>query len=137
MDYGSAIHTYFPESQWGNAACILGVEMVEAGQACPDEDPSMCVRQLEAIGSCYPDQPPCLAEASGLYGIVSCCWDPALAQDNTPFTPQEWAARLDPVVNVWMASVVYSIAGWRAWSTCAQCGCCDVRGEPIPHPRGP
>ena len=131
------IMRYFPESQWQNAACILAAEMVQAAVNCPGVDPASCVVDLPEYGSCYPTTSVGPATASGLYGIVDRCWSPALAEDNTPFTPQEWAARLDPVVNVWMASVVYSIAGWRAWSTCAQCGCCDVRGEPIPHPRGP
>ena len=137
MDLGSAIQEYFPQSQWSNAACILMAEKAQAMQSCPGADPSTCVADLPDYGGCYPDQTPGPATASGLYGIVDRCWDPSLAGDNTPFTPQEWAARLDPLVNVWMASVVYSIAGWRGWSTCSQCGCCDVTGMPIPHPRGP
>ena len=135
--YEAEIARYFPESQWQNAACILAAEMDQAAANCPGVNPSQCVTELPEISSCYPTMSAGPATASGLYGIVDRCWDPALAGDNTPFTPGDWSMRFDPIWNVWMASVVYSIAGWRAWSTCSACGCCDVKGMPIPHPRGP
>lgn len=78
------------------------------------------------------------AEGGDLFGFDPTRWEPHAAGDNTPFSSTEWDVRNSPETNAWMASVVWSIGGWRAWpSACSLCSICDVTGEPIPHPRNP
>ena len=154
VSYLQLIQTYFPPEQVANAACILAAETAAWANVC-GADPASCVVDLGNF-SCYPDQPVQPAKAYGLYKIVDLCWDPAKAGVHTPFTASDWAQILDPNTNVWAASVVWSIAGWRAWTTCSQCAdcpscvaatppcalpcggsLCDVPGGPIPYPRAP
>jgi hypothetical protein len=44
---------------------------------------------------------------------------------------------MEPDINTWMASVIWSRSGWRAWTSCPTCAICEVRGGAIPFPRGP
>jgi hypothetical protein len=76
------------------------------------------------------------ARSWGIFQILDACWNPDMP-NNSPFTREQWARVLDPNVNTWMASVIWSRSGWRAWTTCAYCGVCAVEGGPIPHPRRP
>jgi len=156
VTYQDLIARYFPLDQQVNAACIMEAETTAWASVCGATPPESCVVDLPPM-SCFPTQPVQPAKAYGLYKIVDVCWDPALAGEaNTPFTPGEWANILDPNYNVWAASVVWSIAGWRAWTTCGACancpscvyatppcalpctlGICGVQGGPVPYPRGP
>ena len=157
-NYICLIQGYFPAEQWANALCLLTNEIDESLQACPNIPPEQCAKDL-GVASCYSDQTPIPATAYGLFGIVDVCWSPALAGNETPFTKDDWQhlTSNDPNWQVWAASVVYSIGGWRAWSTCSACldcpGCltlnppcaapcdnrsiCEVYGLPIPYPRAP
>ncbi|RJQ43378.1 MAG: hypothetical protein C4534_08250 [Gaiellales bacterium] len=72
----------------------------------------------------------------GPFGLLDTCWDPASNPDS-PFTREAWAMALDPNVNVWMASVIWSLYGWQAWSTCDECKSCETAGGEIPHPDSP
>ncbi len=124
------IERYFPETQWDAASCITQHE------CSPDREgyPGSCVADEGPINCDGSSGPP--AHSWGPFQIFDACWDPA-RNPNSPFTPEQWALRLDPNVNAWMASVIWERAGWRAWSTCEGCDVCGVRGGPIPHPRGP
>lgn len=145
--YYNLIQTYLPTSQWANANCISLAECDPASPIYPN-----CVKDEGGI-ICGPAQGP--AKSYGLFGLLDVCWDPAL-NPQSPFTADQWAKVLDPNVNTWMASVVWSINGWRAWTTCSQCldcppcvystppclapcggNLCAVPGGPIPYPRGP
>lgn len=155
VTYAGLISLYFPADQVPNATCILETETLLRAPECGSTPPESCVVSIPDM-SCYSGQAVQPAKAYGLYGIVDVCWNPALAGSNTPFTADEWAKVLDPNYNVWMASVIFSIAGWRAWTTCPACpncppcvyanppcliacslGICSVAGEPVPYPRGP
>jgi hypothetical protein len=134
--YLPLIQTYFPAEQVGTAGCILGEEVTLALTNCLS--PESCVTPLPTAVQCYSDQSPGPASAYGLYQIIDQCWNPALAGGQTPFTDAEWAAVLDPNTNIWMASVIWSIGGWRSWTTCDACQwACLTPGGPIPYPRGP
>ena len=122
------ITRYFPESQYANADCIQIKE-------CPADTPGFphVVTVQGAIDCGYGLVD---ARAHGPWQILDACFDPALTPES-PFTPEQWAGVYDPNVSTWMASVIYSTYGWRAWTSCSACGVCEVRGLPIPHPRGP
>ena len=129
--YIHLIHRYFPASEWDAAECIIG-------QECPEDIsgwPYGCIR-YQGWMTCGTDPTPREARAYGMFGILDVCYDPAMNPES-PFTPYQWQAVLDPNVNTWMASVIWSNAGWRAWTSCPACNCCDVLGEPIPYPRVP
>jgi len=123
--YYYLIQRYFPPEQWPAADCITMAE-------CPSQDPIQVVDQGQidcGVGGVA-------ARAWGLFGILDACWDPAL-KPTSPFTQEQWAQVLDPNVNTWMASVIWSRSGWGVWTTCADCQVCDVVGGTIPHPEGP
>ncbi len=113
------IETYFPVSEWERAACVSFAE-------CPPNlsgYPATCVQ--ENFGS----------KAFGIFGLAEQAWDPEV-NPLSPFTRDEWARAMDPNVGTWIASVIWERNGWRAWTTCLDCGACAVRGGPIPYPRG-
>ncbi len=58
---------------------------------------------------------------------------------SSPFTAAQWASVLDPDVNTWMASKIWSIGGWALWTTSEPsiCNCQGVPGGAIPYPDGP
>ena len=129
--YYSLIQRYFPPEEWEHAACISAAE-------CPPGSsgyPASCTRNAGVL-QCGAGMPYVNASAYGLFGILDACWDPAVNLDS-PFTHELWARRLEPEVNTWMASVIWSRSGWRAWTSCADCRLCDFRGGAIPFPRGP
>lgn len=127
----SLIQEYFPVEEWNNAQCIVNHE-------CPPGDPGYpcnCVREVGPIS--------CLSVSSqngralGPFGLLDTCWDPGL-NSASPFTADAWHLVLDPNVNAWMASVIWSHYGWSAWTTCPDCNLCDrTTGGDIPHPDGP
>lgn len=112
---------YFPPEEWDRAMCIASAEY-------PDLPPEQLVGPIvkdDPDGRCY-----------GPFALLDRVWDPSMNPDS-PFTREQWAAVLEPNTNVWMASKVWAIAGWRAWDVCPQCEACSVRGGPIPYPRAP
>ncbi len=123
----SLVQEYFPSDQWDKAQCILAHEcQVPMGEPC-----AVAVGPYEC-GSVTGD-----GIAYGPFGLLDLCWDPALNPDS-PFSREAWCAVMDPNVNVWMASVIWSMYGWIAWTTCPQCGPCDTTpGGAIPHPERP
>lgn len=129
--YRYLIQRYFPASQWENAECISRRE------CSPDRQgyPASCIG-YEGWIDC--GQGPVEAHSWGIFQVLDACWNPAM-NPNSPFTPQQWAQVLDPNVNIWMASVIWSRSGWGAWTTCGAdyCNICDVPGAAIPYPRGP
>lgn len=129
--YYSYIQRYFPESEWGRANCV------SLHECDPSRDgyPATCIGD-EGFIDCSGNPTNIRAKSWGPFQILDACWNPDL-NPNSPFTPQQWAKVLDPNVNTWMASVIWSGGGWRAWSTCDYCDACQVRGGPIPYPRGP
>lgn len=130
--YFKYIQVYFPEDQWENGDCI------STHECSPDRDgyPGTCIGP-EGMISCNPGSLPYLDSYSyGVFQILDACWSPERNPD-TPFTPDIWARVMDPNVNTWMASVIWSRNGWRAWSTCGSCSVCGVMGRDIPFPRGP
>lgn len=129
--YTPFVQRYFPIAEWERAECVIE-------QECPSSSPGWpysCVRE-EGLMSCGTDPTPRQAHAYGMFGLLDVCYDPA-ANPGSPFTPYQWMNVLDPNVNAWMASIIWSYAGWRAWTTCPGCNACDVLGEPVPYPRGP
>ena len=129
--YSHLIRRYFPESQWVAAECIAEKESVSGDNTLPYGG----IRS-EGWMTCGTDPTPREAKSYGLFAILDVCYDPAMNPDS-PFTSYQWQAVLDDNVNTWMASIIWSNAGWRAWTSCPECNCCDVLGEPIPYPRGP
>ena len=124
--YYYLIQRYFPPEQWENADCISMKED-------PSQDPS-AVNEEGAI-DCGQGVV-ARARSWGLFQILDACWNPDMP-NNSPFTPEQWANRLDPNVNTWMASIIWSRSGWGAWTTCEACQVCDVGAGAIPHPEGP
>jgi hypothetical protein len=128
--YFPLIQVYFPQVEWERANCV------SVHECSPDRAgyPQSCVGFEGAVdcGHGVVEN----ARSWGIFQILDACWDPAL-NASSPFTAQQWAAVLDPNVNTWMASVIWSRAGWGAWTTCSACDACDVSGGPIPYPRGP
>lgn len=125
------IQHYFPPSEWERARCI-------AWNECPWDMtnwPNSC-ETPSGVHSCGQSQ----SQNSTTYGpfmLMDVCWNPDL-NPGSPFTAEQWAQVKDPMVNTWMASVIWSASGWRAWTTCSDCpGTCTVTGTPIPYPRGP
>jgi len=126
----SLIQEYFPEEEWNNAGCIVNNE-------CPPGEPGYpesCIRDIgpAACLSVQSDN----ARAWGPFGLLDICWHPSV-NPASPFTQELWAKVLDPNVNVWMASVIWSAYGWAAWTTCGECTVCGTAGGTIPHPDGP
>ncbi len=122
MTLQELIAVYFPEQERERALCIAQAEAVTAG-----------VRDEGMVDWGQGLKP---AKSYGPFALVDVCWDPAM-NPASPFSPEQWANILDPNVNVWAASVVWSHGGWRSWTTCGACGACEVAGGPIPYPRGP
>jgi hypothetical protein len=130
-DMEGLIRLYFPSSQVANAICISHGECGSAWNG----NEGRCIGQEPSVNC---DGSPS-GEARYSYGpfqIFESCWDPAL-NTNSPFTHEQWAGRMDPNVNTWMASYLFSRSGWGIWSTCRGCGVCDVGPEPINYPNGP
>jgi hypothetical protein len=132
-EFGRLVSLYFPGSEYDRAWCIATREcpptpMPQSGIQFPE-----CVKD-EGLIDCGAG--PVQAKSWGVFGILDACWDPSLNPDS-PFTPELWSRVLEPNVNVWMASVIWSANGWRAWTSCEPCNACDVMGGPIPYPRGP
>jgi len=127
--YRYLIERYFPASVWDDAECI------STHECSPDRAgyPQSCVGD-EGLISC--GHGPQQARSWGPMQILDACWSPYM-NPNSPFTPAQWGMVLDPNVNFWMASVIYSRSGLGAWTTCGVCNACDVTGGPIPHPDGP
>ncbi len=129
------IDRYFPEQERANALCIAAAEWpVEIGGSPSLMPPRDILVRDEGMLDCGQGLKP--AKAYGPFALLDVCWDPALNPDSL-FSSAQWASILDPNVNVWAASVVWSHGGWRSWTTCAACGACEVTGGPIPYPRGP
>ncbi len=126
-----AIRAYFPESEWDRALCIATHECSPSRERWPES----CVGYEGYIDcSGRPTSDP--RYSFGPFQIFESCWDPG-RNASSPFTPEHWAKVLDINVNTWMASVIWSRSGWRAWSTCVYCEACDIQGGAIPHPEGP
>jgi len=119
------IQKYFPESEWDRADCIAAIECV-AGP-CQSSDKGLV--DCGGPGPVY-------AKAWGVFGILDACWSPYY-NPSSPFTRDEWDHVLDPEYNVWMASVIWSLGGWKVWTTCSECNACDIPGGPVPCPGGP
>lgn len=119
------IRLYFPPGEHERANSVALTE-------CPTGDP-LQVRD-EGWVDCGQGQRE--AKSYGVFRLLDVCFDPALSPES-PFTVEQWARRLDPNVNVWMASVVFSRYGWRAWTSCGEAEACEYAGLPIPYPRGP
>lgn len=135
--YLSLIERYFPTDQQGKANCI------SLAECCPTEAgyPS-CVIPAGAAINCGQGvvQNP---QKWGIFGILDACWSPAY-NPTSPFMAAQWEQVLDPAMNTWMASVIYSYQGWAAWTTCAMCeGACEIGPPPagtrypIPYPDSP
>lgn len=125
--YFNLIQKYFPPSEWDRADCISAVE-------CPSTRagyPKSCVASqgLIACGSAGAVQ----SYSYGPFQILDACWNPAL-NPTSPFTREQWARVLDPEMNTWMASVIWSIGGWSMWTVCGSCDACTVPGGKIPLP---
>jgi hypothetical protein len=123
------IQAYFPREQWEIADCIQVKECSPTREGYPDS----CVAE-EGLVDC--GHGPVQARSWGIFQILDACWNPALNPDS-PFSPQAWAQVMDPNVNTWMASVIWSRGGWGAWTTCSLCDACSIPGGAIPHPDGP
>lgn len=140
--YVGLVSKYFPAAEVDHALCLLSHEILGAQAECPGQDPEACVRVLGGDVGCPDGVLPGPGTASGLFGILDTCWDPTTRSDRTPFIESEWDARFDVETNIWMASVVWSIGGWRAWPSCGWCmeggvSICAITGGPIPFPRHP
>ncbi len=128
--YFSLIQKYFPESEWERADCI------STHECSPSRDgyPKTCVAN-EGMIQCGSGGA-VLAHSWGIFQILDACWNPDM-NPNSPFTREQWAQVLNPEINTWMASVIWSRSGWSAWSTCDLCDACNVPGGSIPYPNGP
>jgi len=127
--YFYLIQRYFPPEQWDNANCVSVAECSPARQGYP----ASCVGNEGWIDCGHGAMQ---TRSWGIFQILDACWNPAM-NPNSPFTPEQWANVLDPNVNTWMASVIWSQSGWGAWTTCEACQVCDVAGGDIPHPERP
>lgn len=129
--YYGYIQRYFPPDQWGNADCITTHE------CSPDRAgyPQSCIAD-EGYIDCSGNPTNDMRRSYGPFQIFESCWSP-YRENNTPFTREQWDKVLDPNVNTWMASIIWSRSGWSQWSTCHVCGICGVGGGAIPHPEGP
>ena len=124
--YLSLIQRYFPSAQWEIANCL------SLAECCPDrQDYPHCVTPQGSV--VCGGEPVTNASSYGLFGLVDACWNPAM-NASSPFTPAQWAQVLDPEMNTWMASVVYSLQGWSAWTSCSSCP--DSCTNPGPPPAG-
>ncbi|RJQ43377.1 MAG: hypothetical protein C4534_08245 [Gaiellales bacterium] len=129
--YFQYIQRYFPAEQWENADCISTHECSPSREGYPES----CIG-FEGYIDCAGRPTADPRYSYGPFQIFESCWDPG-KNPNSPFTPEQWSQVLDPNVNTWMASVIWSRSGWSAWSTCHGCGVCDVQGGAIPYPDGP
>lgn len=136
----AAVRTYFPEPQWAPALAVAYCECASGLSGAVQTRatwPTDCHTPVGPLDCGFGSQQ---ATKYGPFGLVDACWDPQL-NARSPFTPDEWARVTDVACNTWMASIVWSINGWRAWSTCDAAGSllnfdvCGVPGGPIPHPR--
>lgn len=129
--YYDLIQRYFPPEEYEHADCISVAE-------CPPSSlgyPAGCTERVGVL-RCGETLPYVNASKFGLFGILDACWDPEVNPDS-PFTAELWARRMEPAINTWMASIIWSRSGWRAWTSCATCGLCQMPGGPVPYPRGP
>lgn len=127
--YMSLMQTYFPKEEWDRANCIANSECNPSAVGYPNG----CISDEGNINCGAGAR---LSHAYGVFKLLDSCWDPEM-NPTSPFTPEQWAKVIDPNYNTWMASVIWSRYGWRAWTTCETCAACDIPGGPIPHPRGP
>jgi hypothetical protein len=128
--YYDLIRLYFPSSEWERANCIANEE------CSPDRVgyPETCIGD-EGLTDC--GHGAVQSRSWGPFQILDSCWNPDL-NPNSPFTHEQWAMVLDPNVNTWMASVIWSRSGWGAWTTCGLCEACNLPYDtPIPYPNGP
>lgn len=127
--YYDLIRLYFPPSEWTRANCIANNE------CSPDRVgyPQSCVGD-EGLTDC--GHGAVQSRSWGPFQILDSCWNPDLNPDS-PFTSEQWTMVLDPNVNTWMASVIWSRSGWGAWTSCGLCEACSVVGSAIPYPNGP
>lgn len=142
------IETYWPESEWVNAKAMLANILTAYQPPACHADPVNCVARGGPHETCYDWQTPAQTHRYGLWLITDACWNPDLAAAETPFTAAEWAQVLDPNVNTWMASVIWSIGGWGKFNGCndiygddpiagVRSTLCLHRGGPVPQPRHP
>ena len=124
------IQKYFPPSEWDRAACISNAECSQNRENYPQS----CIADEGLIDCAGPS--PVYAKSWGPFQILDACWSPYL-NPSSPFTREQWDKVLDLEYNTWMASVIWSISGWSAWTTCGTCAACDVPGGAIPYPSGP
>ncbi len=124
--YFYLIQRYFPPDQWQNANCITIEE-------CPSQNPAY-INTDQGLIDC--GNGPVQSKSYGLFQILDACFDPSLTP-TSPFTTEQWAQVLDPNINTWMASVIWSAGGWIRWTTCDVCGIRDVPGGVIPYPDAP
>lgn len=123
------IRLYFPPTEWARASCVANAECDPASA----NYPTACMGDEGGINCGAGDRQ---ARSFGIFKLLDVCWDPAM-QSASPFTAEQWARVMEPNVNTWMASVIWSRYGWRAWTTCEDCVACAIPGGPIPYPRGP
>ncbi len=130
--YFNLIQKYFPESEWGCADCI------SVHECSPNREgyPQSCVAN-EGMIRCRPDLPAVPARSWGIFQILDACWNPDM-NPGSPFTREQWAQVMDPEMNTWMASRIWSGGGWGLWSTRdVYCPECTSSGGPTPYPDGP
>ncbi len=128
--YFRYIQRYFPEAEWDNANCITWRECTWGSPTYPN-----CIAD-EGYLRCNENAPYVNARSWGVFQLLDACYDPDI-NPSSPFTREIWAQRLDPNVNTWMASKLWSAYGWRYWSTAAPCELANSVGGVIPYPRGP
>lgn len=129
--YYNLIQVYFPPDQWDNA------DIISVHECSPDRSgfPGSCVGP-EGYIDCAGMRTTDFRSSYGPFQVFESCWNPAM-NPRSPFTPAQWAQVLDPNMNIWMASVIWSSGGWGMWGTCGALNLCGVPGGPIPHPEGP
>ena len=123
--FAGAIARYFPDDQLDNARCIQRNECSDG--ACVADEGYINCQGTSASG---------MAHSWGGFQILDVCWSPYINPES-PFTKEQWDRVLEPEMNAWMASAIWSRSGWRLWTTCEKCEVCGVLGGPIPYPRGP
>jgi hypothetical protein len=127
--YSALIKLYFPQPEWDRAECIAALE-------CDPSVPGYPVSCVSSEGEIDCGAGPQDSHAFGIFKLLDSCYNPIM-NPASPFTLQQWSQVMDPNYNVWMASIIWSKYGWRAWTVCETCAACDIPGGPIPYPRGP
>mgnify|MGYP003395182908 CR=1 FL=1 len=117
--YYEYIQRYFPQQEWDRADCVSVSECSPSRAGYPGD----CIGQ-EVDGYSW-----------GVFQVYDAVWEPR-RNPNSPFSADIWDRRMDPNINTWVASVIWSHGGWSQWTTCAGCGGCGPGGV-IPYPNGP